>query len=278
MANKILGHTAAIKVLKRLATAREFAHGYLFFGPAGVGKRLIAESLAHYSEGGPFEPATRVLNDARIVEPDTEGKIGIEAARELKIFLYAKPNVSAYRLAIIDDAHRMTPEAQNALLKVAEEPPASGVLILITSDKDGLLPTLQSRLHQVYFGMVSTSHLTKWLKEERGMGDKEAQEASLKALGSPARVLEEEQSKEKKAARQFLGAVSAARKELVKKIIAPVDFNLVRFLDACIELTAEEFLKGKSNSLFWHRLLALREEARRGSLNPRLQLLALFES
>ena len=245
---KIIGHSRAVAILKRLADAGELAHGHLFFGSAGIGKRFLAESLAHYCEGGEFRPANRVLNDFLLLRPDEEGKIGIEAARQVKLFLYSRPNVSNYRLVLIDEAHRLTPEAQNALLKIAEEPPSSGVLILITSDPEGLFPTLRSRLHQMYFGAVRV----------------------------PPKSCTEKETKERAAAAQFLKIPSSARKELVKNIIAPLDFNLVRFLDVCISLLAEEFEKGNGNRALWHKLLALRAEAARGSLNPRLQLLALF--
>lgn len=245
----IVGHERAIMALKRLADTHELAHGYLFFGPEGMGKRLVVESLAHHCEGGNFEPAARVLNDFLVVEPDVEGKIGIDAARQVKLFLYSRPNVSKYRFVLIDGADRLTPEAQNALLKVAEEPPSSGILFFVTADPEALFPTLRSRLHQMYFGTVRV----------------------------PSRVLTESERKEREVAAQFLGVPVAGRKELVKKLIAPLDFNLSRFLDVCIKVLAEEFQKGKENRALWHRMLALRAEAARGSLNSRIQLLALFE-
>ena len=244
----IVGHVRAIKTLKRLADAHKLAHGYLFFGPEGMGKRLIVESLANYCETGEFTPASRILNDFHLVEPDVEGKIGIEAARHVKLFLYSRPNVSKYRMVLIDGADRLTSEAQNALLKVTEEPPASGTLFFVTADSEALFLTLRSRLHQMYFGTVCL----------------------------PSRVLNESEDKERATAAEFLRVPTAGRKELVKKLIAPLDFNLSRFLDVCIKVLAEEFQKGKENRAIWHKMLALRAEAARGSLNPRLQLLALF--
>jgi DNA polymerase III delta prime subunit len=247
----IVGHSSQIKVLKKLADTRALAHGYLFFGPQGSEKRTVAESLAHYLEGGAFAPAARVLNDSRMFRPDEEGKIGIGAARELKLFLYARPNVSAYRLAVVVDAHRLTPEAQNALLKIAEEPPASGVLVLITPDREALFPTLRSRVHQLYFPPPPPS------KERLDMAH--------------TQLLYRE-------AEQFFKIAPAARKEYVKKFIAPLDFSFPDFLDQCIIVVGEAIQRGKGNYALWHKLLALRGDAARGSLNARIQLLALTES
>ncbi len=243
----IIRHSRIIGILKRLTDEKRLAHGYIFFGPEGVGKKLVAISLGNYCESGDFAPNTRALNDMHLTEPDEAGSIGIDAARAVKLFLYDRPNVSAYRLAIVNDAHWMTPEAQNALLKVAEEPPSSGVLILITSDDGGLLPTLQSRLHQFYFAPVS----------------------DLERRVSP------EQSELVERADQFLKTPVTGRREFVKKLIAPPDFNLVVFLDACIKVLAQKKVQSTMDYALWHRLLSLRREAVRGSLNARLQLLAL---
>ena len=244
----IIGHSRAIKVLKRLADERRLAHGYIFFGPKWVGKRLVAESLAHYCEGREFAPAARTLNDARVVAPDIEGTIGIDAVRALKFFLYERPNVSPYRLAIIDGAERLTPQAQNALLKLAEEPPSSGVLVLIASDREALFLTLRSRLHQLYFAPP---------------------------VGFPSGERLDEACALYKEAAQFLKTAPSARKEYIKKLIAPLDFSLVDFLDQCIAVLGEDIRKGKGNYTLWHKTLALREHAARGSLNARLQLQAL---
>ncbi|MBI2623776.1 MAG: hypothetical protein HYW65_04410 [Candidatus Liptonbacteria bacterium] len=244
----IIGHSRVIKTLKRLADEKRLAHGYLFFGPKGVGKRRAAESLAHYCEGGAFAPAARVLNDARMVVPDEEGSIGIDAARALKLFLYERPNVSPYRLAIVDEAERLTPQAQNALLKVAEEPPSSGVLIFVVSDPEALLSTLRSRLHALYFGSSSTPKSAVGESDNRNLDD----------------------------ARRLLAAAPPVRREMIKKLIAPEDFDFPRFLDACIAVASEEIGNGKRNYARWHRLLALRHESARGTLNARVQLQALF--
>jgi phosphoribosyl-AMP cyclohydrolase len=248
----VAGHSRLINILTRLADARELAHGYLFLGPKGVGKRRIAESLAHYCEGGAFAPATKVLNDARVATPSGEGSIGIDAVGVLRHFLYERPNVSSYRMAIVDSAERLTPDAQNALLKVAEEPPSAGVLMLLTSDEEALFSTLRSRLHRLYFSPAYASGAGVWLDGKR-----------------EGAVYQD--------VVQFLKTPPAARREYVKKLVAPVGFDLGDFLDHCLIAIGEEIQKGKGNYALWHKVAALRGEAARGTLNPRVQLLALLD-
>ena len=110
-----------------------------------VALSTLALALANFLEHGTFVPPAEsaVLQDAKIIDlafmkllkPDAAGdSIGIDAAREIKNFLWQRPNVSARRTHIIDDAAMMTNEAQNAILKVTEEPPSSSLLILISTD------------------------------------------------------------------------------------------------------------------------------------------------
>ena len=88
--------------------------------------------------------------DITIVEKDTNTKpptqsIGIEVIKQIHKKVFLKPIKSAHKLVIIEDAHLLTPEAQNALLKVLEEPPANTLIFLGTETKEALLPTILSR-------------------------------------------------------------------------------------------------------------------------------------
>lgn len=120
------------------------AHAYLFHGPdteklrekvMGVVKRL--------------ENNTPHLFDALIIEPHS-GAIGIDRVRELKNFLWQKPVRSTRRTAVIIGADALTLEAQHALLKITEEPPAHGLIILTINDPRVLLETVISRFQKIY--------------------------------------------------------------------------------------------------------------------------------
>lgn len=295
----IIGHDAIIDDLKDLNERSVLGHGYIFVGPAMVGKRTVAAALGHYLEKGVFElPRSgrdasadhqEVLQDTKIIDVafmkmldvDASGdSIGIDAAREVKTFLWQKPNTSARRTLIIDNAELLTTEAQNALLKITEEPPASSLLILITSDIESILPTIVSRLPKIYFGAVATEAIEKWLESEDHLAKTKAQTLARRSLGKPGiawRMLHDEAfQKNLELAEAFLKTTPTGRRDFIKKLIDPDDFSLRIFLDAVIMTLAWE-APSKSKSAFWHKTLKLYEGVNNFSLNPRLQLEALMK-
>ena len=163
----MIGHQKLVEDLKDLATRGELGHGYLFFGPAMVGKKLAALSFANFLEKGEFGE-DGILSDLMLIGSHEGGSIGIDVVREVKNFLWQKPNASPRRTLIIDDADLLTTEAQNALLKITEEPPASSLIVLITSDTESILPTILSRLEKLYFGIVPEKEIAAWLASADG--------------------------------------------------------------------------------------------------------------
>jgi DNA polymerase III delta prime subunit len=291
----IIGHETIIAELQDLNKRGALGHGYIFFGPSMVGKRTIASALGHYLEKGVFEPGAgvvghqEVLQDIKIIDvafmrsldPDASGdSIGINAAREVKTFLWQKPNTSARRTLIIDNAELLTTEAQNALLKITEEPPASSLLILITSDIESILPTIVSRLPKIYFGTVPVAAIAQWLNEEHGVAKTKVQTLARRSLGKPGiawRLLNDAVfEKNLQLAEQFLKTAPAGRRDFIKKLIDPDDFSLRIFLDAVIMSLAWE-APSKAKAQFWHKTLKLYEGVNSFGLNPRLQLEALMK-
>ncbi|HUC31197.1 MAG TPA: hypothetical protein VMR99_00705 [Candidatus Paceibacterota bacterium] len=291
----IIGHEAIIADLKDLNQRGVLGHGYIFVGPSMVGKRTVAAALGHYLEKGLFEAAgteaghEEVLQDIKIIDiafmkmldPDASGdSIGIDAAREVKTFLWQKPNTSARRTLIIDNAELLTTEAQNALLKITEEPPVSSLLILITSDIESILPTIASRLPKIYFGAVAQSAIERWLISTEGVTKPKAQSLAKRSLGKPGiawRMLHDAAfQKNLELAEAFLKTAPAGRRDFIKKLIEPDDFSLRIFLDAVIMTLAWE-TPSKAKSEFWHKTLKLYEGVNNFGLNPRLQLEALMK-
>ncbi len=281
----IIGHEKIIEDLKRLTLENRLGHGYVFFGPSMVGKRTVAQGLAHFLENGIFEPESEnhVLQDTRIIDraymqsldPTTKDSIGIDASREIKNFLWQKPNTSPRRTLILDETELLTTEAQNALLKVAEEPPASSLLILIASDIESIMPTIISRLPKVYFGTIPEAEIAAWLVERYEITKTKAAPIANKSLGKPglaSRLLNDEGFEERIAtAQKFLKTTSTSRKEFIKKLIDPDDFNLRRFLESVIITLAWE-KPSKANAALWHKTLALYDTANNFGLSPRIQL------
>jgi len=213
------------------------------------------------------------LSDMKLIEPGENNSIGIDAIREIKHFLWQKPTVSSRRTLIIDDAELMTAEAQNALLKVTEEPPASSLLILVAADIESILPTILSRLPKIYFGAVAQKEIERWIK---------AKDVAAKSFGKPGlawRLINDEVlQKNIELAEKLLKTPAATRRDLVKKIIEPDEFNFRKFLDAVIISLAWQAAGAKSAAgrAMWHRALALYGRETDFSLNPRLQLEALL--
>ena len=288
----LLGHESILADLKSLADRDALSHAYLFHGPAMVGKKMAALALARHLEIRPetLRPAGAPLMDCRLIEPGENGSIGIDAVREISHFLWQKPNVSPRRTLIIDDAERLTAEAQNALLRIAEEPPASSLLILVTSDPESLAPTIQSRFQKIYFGLVGARDQGPGRLGEPRFAGTGNRETARKSFGKPGLVWRLEHDKEFQEqisrAEQFLKSSPATRRDFIKKLIEPEDFSLNKFLDAVIMVLAWEMEWGtrdmghgtrdKGLLNLWHATLALRDRQASFSLNPRLQLESLL--
>lgn len=179
-------HFNLTKTFKRLIDEDKLSHGYVFFGESQVGKATFAKCLANFLESGKFEEPTRILTEAFIIEPDiknADASIGIDVVREAKQFLYSKPVSSKRRTVIIDDAYALTPQAQNAILKISEEPPASGLLILVLPNPEALLSTLQSRFQKIYFPRASTVAVKEFLVSELKLSAKDSSRIARDSFG-----------------------------------------------------------------------------------------------
>lgn len=275
---RIIGHEQTAETLRGFVDRGEMSHGYIFWGPDMIGKKTVAFALANYAEHHAFAPVFGpsgtqevVLGDCLGVHPDKEKKIGIDAVRAIGNFLSQKPNRSRYRMVVVDKSQLLTPEAQDALLKVTEEPPQSAVLILVVNNPELLKSTLNSRLQKIYFAPVHRTKITEWLKEELSLTAARAEELARRALRQPGRAValfkEKAFQELQDSARQFFGTRGLARRNFIKDLIKDEEFNLEEFLDALIA----EVIYSKNFS-YWHRLLALRDTAGHFNVNPRLQL------
>lgn len=151
---KVIGHKNQCELLVKLANRKDIPHALIFAGPEGIGKRRIAQWFAH-----------KILNSSTISNPDIhivqleEGKRDIPATalRELRQKLQLKSYGGSKKIAIIDDAHRMSTAACNAFLKTLEEPPGDSLIILITHSPQQLLATVISRCQVFNFTELSIS-------------------------------------------------------------------------------------------------------------------------
>ncbi len=194
----ILGHESALDVLRRQVESGRIAHAYLFLGPAGVGKFLVAKSLAAAvlcGEGGcGVCTACRLVMDERhpclyVLQPGEEGRIGVDEIRSLQRAVGLKSFDAGGKVVVLRDAETLTPEASNAFLKTLEEPPSGVIIVLVASDRSALLDTVVSRCQMVRFGPLPAGVVMDVLRE-RGVDEARIPLLALSSGGSVGSALE----------------------------------------------------------------------------------------
>ena len=196
----ILGHER-IKALLQDALRRGHLPGALLLsGPEGVGKRTVAlaaaRSLVCSTRSGeacdacpPCHRSAKGLHpDLFVLEPEGTS-IKIEPVRNLVREILARPFEGPARAFIVDDAHLLTEQAQNALLKSLEEPPATSHVMLLTSAPQALLTTIRSRCQSVRFGGLPASLIEGYLRERQDLAPEEARLRAALADGSLSTAL-----------------------------------------------------------------------------------------
>ncbi len=209
----------------RLISSGSLNHAYLFYGEPETGKFLFAQELASKISN----PSDVLVIEFGTVEGSTES-VGIEKVRELSHFLYQRPT-GMYRIAIIRDAHWLTDQAQNALLKILEEPPQAGMILATATDPGVFLPAVRSRLQPVFVPILPKEQILDFLKQY-DIIDSQRLHIAEKAhgrIGRAKRLLETQDGR---------GPASAT--ELVKKVLhatsgsdkKKVSDEIIEFFDA----------------------------------------------
>lgn len=175
-----IGNHKAIVFLRKSLEKGNINHAYLFSGPERVGKSTLAKIFAqHLINGTPLSNGIDLydkdaLLDVIFLAPEIVEKNGItkqrdisvEKVRDAKQGLSLFPYKGKYKVLIIEDAHKMNTAAQNALLKILEEPNETSVIILVTHEIDRILPTILSRVQVVNFGLVEDSDMENVFVEQ----------------------------------------------------------------------------------------------------------------
>lgn len=205
----IFGHAPILGLLRQAVSRGRVPQSLLFAGPEGVGKRSVAIALAQAvncprrrAKGaddacGRCPTCTRIAagthSDVTLIEKGDEASIKIKTLRErLMDTVGYRPFEAERRVYIIDPADDITREAQDALLKTLEEPPAAAVIILITAYADTLLPTILSRCRRVRFGPLSEAEVVRVLVERLQVDRARAKTMAAASHGSVERALAEE--------------------------------------------------------------------------------------
>lgn len=189
--SEISGQIHIVKTISNQIRFGDVAHGYLFSGPRGIGKttiaRLIAKALNCEKKSDDGEPCDKCSSCVEIsagrsldlIEIDAASNRGIDEIRELREKIRFTPTKGNYKIYIIDEAHMLTKEAFNALLKTLEEPPAHAIFILATTEINKIPATIISRTQRFDFKKLSVDEIIIKLKE---IAKKEKIEIDEKAL------------------------------------------------------------------------------------------------
>ncbi len=178
---KIIGHDKITSFLKTAIKNDKLAHAYIFGGQDGVGKKLTALEFAKAvnCKNGIFGCETcsscvKVNNDNHpdiyMIKPDGNS-IKNKQIEGFQSNILLKPYESNKKIFIIESADTMTVSAQNRLLKILEEPPSYGIIILIAQNLHGLLPTIRSRGQMIKFNKISKKLIEEYLIENYNIED-----------------------------------------------------------------------------------------------------------
>src|SRR6266496_237952 len=170
----LVGQEPIIRTLKNALKSGNLTHAYLFTGPRGTGKTSTARLLAktvNCSNPKDGEPCNECLqcreitagNSFNVIEIDAASNRGIDNIRDLREKVMMPPSTGKYKVYVLDEAHMLTTEAFNALLKTLEEPPPYAIFVMATTDVHKMLPTVLSRCQRFDFKRITTRQIIERL-------------------------------------------------------------------------------------------------------------------
>ncbi|MBO5409517.1 MAG: DNA polymerase III subunit [Clostridia bacterium] len=172
MFERVIGQQLPKEILSTAIGSGKLSHAYIFYGQSGVGKTTLAIEFAksivcrNHSACGTCDACQQFFStsDVKIIRP--QKSISVSDIREITSEIYLKPFLFDKKIYVITDADKMTVQAQNALLKVFEEPPSYAVIVLVTSNLSMILPTILSRGVQIRFSPLSLAELKLCFQNE----------------------------------------------------------------------------------------------------------------
>lgn len=198
---QIIGHESIIKHLQNAIVSNKVSHAYILNGEEGMGKNLLATAFAKtlqceekgiiacvrcksclQAETGNHPDIIRVTHE--------KFSIGVDDIRlQVNADILVKPYNSPYKIYIIEDADRLTEQAQNALLKTIEEPPEYAVILLLTDNMSVILPTILSRCVTLNLKPVDKQQVKEFLMKDHQVPDYMALVAALFSGGNVGKAI-----------------------------------------------------------------------------------------
>lgn len=199
---EILGNEMVKDHFKKAIANHKISHAYILTGEAGMGRKSIANAFAMtlLCEKGGSEPCMschsckQVMSgnhpDLIYVTHEKPGSIGVDDVREqINDTIMIRPYSSYYKIYIVDEAEKMTVQAQNALLKTIEEPPSYAVIILITTNQEAFLPTILSRCVQMKLKPLKDFTIKSYLTQNLHIAEKDADICAAFARGNLGKAI-----------------------------------------------------------------------------------------
>mgnify|MGYP002672053612 FL=1 len=201
--SEIVGHEQIIEHLQNAIEADKVSHAYILNGPDKAGKMMIAKAFAQtlQCEKGGIEPCMECHSckqamsgnqpDIIYVRHEKPNTISVDDIRtQINNDIVVKPYSSKRKIYIVDEAEKMNQQAQNALLKTIEEPPAYAVLLLLTTNADTFLPTILSRCVRLNLKAVRDEKIKDFLMKKHQLPDYQADVCVAFAQGNVGKAIQ----------------------------------------------------------------------------------------
>ena len=198
----IIGHEKIKEHLQKAIGYQRVSHAYILSGEEGMGRKTLAKAFAMtlLCEKHGTEPCMECHSckqflsgnhpDVIWVTHEKPASIGVDDVRiQINDTVSIRPYSSPYKIYLVDEAEKMTVQAQNALLKTIEEPPAYAVLVLITTNPEVFLPTILSRCIQLKLRPLKDSVVSDYLTEKMGVSDGQADIYAAFARGNLGKAI-----------------------------------------------------------------------------------------
>ena len=199
----VIGHNQIVEHLKNAIRMEKISHAYIFNGESNAGKMMLAEAfaMALQCENHGDEPCMECRSchqakehnqpDIIYVSHDKPNVISVDDIRQqLNNDIVIKPYNSKYKIYIVDEAEKMNVQAQNALLKTIEEPPAYGIILLLTTNADSFLPTILSRCITLNLKSVNEDLIKSHLMKKYQIPDYQADVCAAFAQGNVGKAIQ----------------------------------------------------------------------------------------
>lgn len=199
---EILGHGPIKEHFFNAVITGNISHAYILSGEAGMGRKSLANAfaLALLCEKGQADPCRQchackqVMSgnhpDLIYVTHEKPASIGVDdVRRQINDTIQVKPYSSAHKIYIVDEAEKMTVQAQNALLKTIEEPPAYAVILLLTTNAEAFLPTILSRCVQLKLKPLKDGEVKDYLVSRMGVEMSQAEIYTAFARGNLGKAI-----------------------------------------------------------------------------------------